>query len=337
MKKIYLFLMSSLLLLALLTASGCQKAPEEKKKEILLCSSLGEHATRVLVEGFTAATGIRVKVEYLPGSTTEKRMDFLSARNYDCWLGGTAEEYNLAGQHKLLEKYIVKDSQKIPAELSNKQGEWTSLYLSHIALISNKNKLKEKGIYAPEKWGELLHPSLRKEIAIPDCHLGGASFGMITSLWQLKGKEQALSYAAKLHGQLPLYTSSLDEAVNLVYRGEKTTAVVPIGYALVLEEKHSHLFATIVRDANRNMLTGVALLKSGPNKVEAQNFMDFLLSDAGVDLLAKNQLNYMWPVTRNPYKDGRSRLLGRIHTPVDDLNWTATYKEEIIRQWLQAK
>lgn len=334
MKKIVLAFLSGLLLL--LFVCGCQNTPKENKKEILLCSSLGESATKLLVDNFSATKGVQVKVEYLPSGSTESRLNFLSSKNFDCWLGGTAEEYNLAGQQKLLEKYIVKDSHKIPTELSNKQGEWTSLYLSHIAFISNKHKLKEKGLYAPETWEELLVPGFYKELAIPDCKLGGASFGMVTSLWQLKGKEQALNYGARLHKQLPVYTKALDEAVDMVYRGEKTIAIVPIGYALILEEKHPHLFATIVRDANRNMLTGVALLKNGTNQAGTKEFMDYLMSSASIEVLEKNNLHYMWQVTQ-PYKAGRSDLLGKIKTPVDDLNWTATYKDEIIKQWLETR
>ena len=337
MKKIILALLSSVLILLLLLVCGCQKEQKKAAKEMLLCSSLGETVTDLLVKDFTKSTGIKVQVEYLPAGSAEKRMQFLTSKNFDCWLGGTAEEYNLAGQNKLLERYVVKDFRRIPVELSNKQGDWTSLYLSHIALLSNKNNLQNKGIYAPETWTELLNPSLKGEIVIPDFKLGGASFGMITSIWQLKGKEQALSYAAKLHQQQPLYTATVDEAVEQVYKGTKTIAVVPISYALVLEEKHPHLFATIVRDANRNMLTGAALLKNGNSREEAQNFMDYLMSEAAIQVLANNRLYYLWHVTKNPYKDGRQDLLGKIQTPVDDLNWTATYKEEIIRQWLEAK
>lgn len=335
MKKINFYLLIGLLLLLLLLC-GCRKEESAKTKELLLCSSLGEQVTDILVNNFHKKTGIKVVVEYLPGGSTETRVKFLEARNFDCWLGGTAEEYNIAGQHKLLEKYMVKDSQSIPAELSNKQGEWTCLYLNHIAFISNKNKLREKGVYAPETWEELLSSCYRRELAIPDCRLGGASFGMITSIWQLKGKEQALNYGGRLHRQLPIYTKSVDEAVDMVYRGEKTLAVVPLSYALVLEEKHPHLFATVVRDANRNMLTGVSLLKNGQNKLEAQSFMDYLMSKEGVEVLEKNNLHYLWHVTQKSGKDGR-KLLGRINTPVDDLNWTATYKDEIIRQWLETK
>lgn len=44
---------------------------------------------------------------------------------------------------------------------------------------------------------------------------------MITSIWQMRGKEQAMAYAAKLNAQQPVYTKGFGEAVDLVYIGKK--------------------------------------------------------------------------------------------------------------------
>ena len=337
MHKSILKIVALLLCMLILVICGCQSKPKEIKKELLLCSSLDEKTTRILAEGFQRKSNVKVTIEYLPGGSLETRLKFLTSKNFDCWLGGTAEEYNIAGQQKLLQRYIAKDYYRVPVELRNKQGDWTPLYLSHIALISNKELLREKGVYAPQTWDELLAPAFKDELAIPDFKLGGASFGMLTSIWQLKGKNSALQYAMNFNRQHPIYTGSVAEAVDLVYKGEKTVAVIPVGYALILESQHKHLFATVVKDANRNMLSGAAVLRTTQNEQQAQGFLDYLMSEEGTNALSENGLRYLWHVTQNPYKDGREDLIGKVQVPVDDLNWTATYKDEIIRQWLEMK
>jgi len=260
-------------------------------------------------------------------------LDYLRKHRFDVWLGGTSEEYFMADEQHILQPYIAKESYKVPAELRNRTGQWTSLYLSYIALLSNKNNLHAYGLYAPETWDELLAPQLKDELAIADFDLGGASFGMITSIWQMRGKEQAMAYAAKLNAQQPVYTKGFGEAVDLVYIGKKTVAIVPLDYALQMEARHRHLFATVVKDANRTMLTGAAIMRSAAHPDQARAFLDYLMSDAGVELLPANGYHYMWHVKKYPYNDGRRELIGNVRVPVDDLSWTSVYKSEIIRQW----
>lgn len=334
-----IFLKIFTLVLALALLAGCAKndAPQAKQKQLLLCSSMGKKITELFASSYGKATGTQVKINYLPAGTQQERLDYLRQNKFDIWLGGTSEEYFLADEQKILQPYIVKEAYKVPAELRNRTGQWTSLYLSYIAFLSNKNNLHAYGLYAPERMEELLAPQLKDELALADFNLGGASYGLITSLWQLRGREEALAYAAKLNAQEPEYTQGFGEAVDKVYIGKKTVAVVPLDYALRLERQHSHLFATVVQDANRNMLTCAAIMRNAEHVDEAKAFLDYLMSDEGMELLPENGYNYIWHVKKYPYNDGRRELLGNVSVPVDDLGWTAGSKSEIIRQWLKAK
>lgn len=293
--------------------------------------------TLTLTKDFQKKSNVKINIHYLPSGDFKQRQRFMEQNKGDIWLGGTSEEYFMANQAGILVPYQAKEAYKIPANMRSKQGEWTSLYLRYIALISNRNNLQELGLYAPTKWEELLDPELKNELAIPDPQLGGASFGMLTSIWQLKGKEEALAYAAKLKKQEPVYTKYISECIDQVYSGRKTIGVLPLDLALILEEKHEHLFATVVKDANRNLITGVAILKTSNNPTEAQQFIDYLMSDASEKALLANGYRNMWPVKNYPFNDGRRELIGDIQVPTDDLVWTGTYKSEIIRKWMEVE
>lgn len=325
-----------LILIAALVA-GCGKNTDEKPKELYLCSSLGKVMTEDLVNDYTAATKTKVHITYLPAGNMQERLDYLRQHKFDCWLGGTVEEYYMANKQSVLQPYITKEAYKVPAELRSRRGEWTSLYLSYIALLSNKNNLRNYGLYAPESWHEFLAPQLQDEIAIPNLALGGASYGMVTSIWQLQGKEKALEFAAQLNKQRPFYAAVPGEAIDMVYIGKKTVAVVPMAYALMMEGRHGHLFATVPKDANRTMITGAAIMKNARNEEQAQMFLDYLMSDESINELNRKGYPYIWHVKYYPYNDGRRELIGNVKVPVDDLNWTAAYKSEIIKQWLNAQ
>lgn len=335
MRKSFIYKIICLLCLLVLV-SGCAKKNSAADKELVLCSSMGKRQTELIADAYNKSTDVKVKINYLPSGTQKERFDYLRQHKFDVWLGGTSEEYYMADEQNILQPYITKEAYKVPAELRNRTGQWTSLYLNYIAFLSNKNNLRAYGLYAPETWSELLNPQLKNEIVLADFNLGGASYGMLTSIWQLRGKEEALRFAAKMNAQQPTYTKGFGEAVDMVYIGKKTVAVVPLDYALLMETRHRHLFATIVKDANRNMLTGAAVMRSAVNTAEARNFLDYLMSDEGMDVLPINGYHYMWHVKKYPYNDGRKELIGNVQVPVDDLGWTSEYKNEIINKWLKA-
>ena len=85
------------------------------------------------------------------------------------------------------------------------------------------------------------------------------------------------------------------------------------------------------------MLTCAAIMRNAEHVEEARAFLDYLMSDEGMELLPDNGYHYIWHVKKYPYNDGRRELLGNISVPVDDLGWTASSKSEIIRAWLNAK
>lgn len=340
MKKVIV----ALLLLTIMLVSGCAENTKTKKVDangapkltLNLCSSMSEAVTKLLVEDYSKKQGVEVNVKYLPKGSFADRMDFLCDNKFDCWLGGTAEECYLADQQSLLSPYKPQEFYKMPAELRSRQGQWTSVYLEYIAFISNTSKLRDNGLYAPDTWQELLLPEFEHEIVMPDFVNGGASYGMVTSIWQLRGKETALKFAADLNKQGIVYTDTLDEAVEKVNTGEKMVAVVPLRTAILLETKHKHLFATVVKDANRNLLNCVAVMNKAENLNEAHSFVDYLISDDSEALLRSKGYHYIWHAKNYPYNDGRKELIGNVKVPVDDLSWTAVEKNEIISQWLKA-
>ncbi|MBR4958118.1 MAG: hypothetical protein IKY55_01715 [Phascolarctobacterium sp.] len=113
-------------------------------------------------------------------------------------------------------------------------------------------------------------------------------------------------------------------------------AVVPLRTAILLETKHKHLFATVVKDANRNLLNCVAVMNKADNLEEARSFVDYLISDDSEALLRSKGYHYIWHAKNYPYNDGRKELIGNVKVPVDDLSWTAVEKNDIISQWMKA-
>jgi hypothetical protein len=145
--------------------SGCSSNIKEEQKSIKICSSLNETMTDILAEDFAKQQNVKVEVRHLPAGNLDERLNFLREGKFDVWLGGTPEEYYLAGEQKMLRSYRPREAYKVPAEMRENQWRWTGLYVDYIGFLTNRDRLRELGLYAPETWDELLKPELWEGMA----------------------------------------------------------------------------------------------------------------------------------------------------------------------------
>ena len=192
--------------------------------------------------------------------------------------------------------------------------------------------MKKLGIEPPSSWDELLQPVLHNEIVMADPVTGGPPYGLITSLWQLRGREAALQYAGSLRTQQVLYLPTEAKAGYEVYLGSKAVAVMSLRHALALEREHPFLYAVPVRDGNKNMITAAAILKNGEKRKEAERFMEYLFSKEAMQIMREYQINQLADVLNDKNKYGDIGIV-----PNDDLRWMAGEKQALIKEWLNAK
>lgn len=162
MRKVIIYILTLLTLLA----AGCG-SEQPQPKELQLCSSMGTKLTEVIADSYSKAAGVKVNISYLPGGTQQERLDYLRKHRFDVWLGGTSEEYFMADEQHILQPYIAKESYKVPAELRNRTGQWTSLYLSYIALLSNKTICMPTVCMLRKPGMSFWHRSLRMSWRLP--------------------------------------------------------------------------------------------------------------------------------------------------------------------------
>ena len=331
MKRIYIL---TCLLLGLALFSGCSSQKQDKPAEgvIRVCSSMNRNLSEALISDFANKTGILVEFDPLVATTLQQRLELLENSKIDVWAGGSAEEYYMAAERDLLVPYLSSGAADIPPQYMDRDGRWSPLSVDYIALLSNQDNMRKLGIDAPVTWDELLQPVLHNEIVMADPGIGGAPYGMITSLWQLRGEEMALKFAGSLRTQRVLYLSTATKSGYEVYLGRKSVAVTSLHHAQALEKEHRFLYAAPVRDGNKNMITAAAILKNGENKKAAERFVDYLYSKEAQQIMREYGMKPLLDGLREKRKTDELRLI-----PNDDLRWTAGQKQELIRAWLNAK
>ena len=296
---------------------------------LTVVSSMGLDRTRTLAQAFADQTGIVVQLEELPAEPLSLRLQFLSNQPADIWLGGTAEEYYQADKQRYLQSYQAAAALALPAEFKDRTNRWTPIAVDYLALLTNREKARRLHIPVLTGLAELIQPVLYKDIIMTRPENGGASFSLITTVWQWWGKEQALDFAGRLRTQEVAYVLSDEEAALAVYQGKKTVALLPLSYARSLQREHRELAARPLQDCNAAQVMGAALLKSAPHPAAAGQFLDFLLSPAGQKLVTESGL----------IAPGTPLTVGGEAVPLvhKDLAWTGSYKTEIINTWLNAR
>lgn len=331
MKK-FCVLLLALLCLLILEGCGSQKQDSPSEGVVRVCSSMNRNLSKALVEDFANKTGIMVEFDPLVATSLPQRLDLLGVSKVDVWMGGSAEEYYMAAERDMLEPYLPLGASNISPKYMDRDARWVPLSIDYIALLSNRNNMNRLGIEPPASWDELLQPVLHNEIAMADLATGGPSYGLITSLWQLRGQEAALRFAGALRTQQVQYLPTEAKAGYEVYLGRKAVAVMSLHHALALEREHSFLYAAPVRDGNKNMITAAAILKTGAKRKAAERFMEYLYSKEAMQIMREYHLNPLADMVmdKNRYND-----IGTV--PNDDLRWMAGEKQELIKKWLNAK
>lgn len=321
-------------LIGLLLLSGCEPQTGEQPgvRSVNICSSMNQDLSKALINDFAERTGVMVEFDPLVPLDLQQRLDILENSKIDIWLGGFAEEYYMAAERKMLASYLPKSASNLAPQYMDRNSRWLPLSVDYIALLSNRRNMDKLGIKAPETWDELLQPVLYKEVAMAKPETGGASFGQITSLWQLRGQEAAMKYAGVLRTQEVSYLPTDAKAGYEVYCGNKSVAVLPLRYAQALEKEHRFLYAAAVKDGNKNMITGAAILAKGIHKEESRRFMEYLLSPEAAQIMRAHGIRPLGEMLR---QEGAQRE--KLLFPNDDLYWIAVRKQELIKDWLNAK
>ena len=322
------------LLLLLLCVSGCgmQKQEQPAGGMIRVCSSMNRAVSEALINDFADKYGIVVEFDPLVATSLQQRLELLNKSKVDVWMGGSAEEYYMAGDRDMLVPFLPKSAANIPPKYMDRDGRWVPLTVDYIAFLSNRRNMHRLGVEPPETWDALLQPVLHNEVAMADPATGGASYGMITSLWQLRGMEQALKFAGEIRTQQIQYLPTEAKAGYEVYLGRKSIAVMSLRHALALEKEHDFLYSAPVQDGNKNMITAVAILKRGENPNAAQRFIEYLFSKDALRIMRERG---MYPLLDEMAMKNMADTPGLI--PSDDLLWMAGQKQELIKAWVNAK
>ena len=236
---------------------------------------------------FKKDTGITV--EYLSMSSGEVLSRVRAEKGKpigDVWFGGGVDSFIAAKADGLLEQYVPKGAQAIPAQFRDKDGYWTGVSLVTVSFIVNREVCREKGVEIPQTWQDLLNPAFKGEILMSNPSISGTAYTILTGILQTMGVEKGWEYLDKLNTQIPYYAKRGSEPPKKAALGEVMVGLSPGTYEELAKEGYP-VTGVLPKDGTPWWPAPAAIFKGTKRLKEAKAFMDWCTSRKGQEILKK--------------------------------------------------
>jgi iron(III) transport system substrate-binding protein len=193
-------------------------------------SAIDEPTTTSLLGAFTKTfPGVRAEaIAYAPPEELETRLRIeLRSRKADVLLGGASAHHDILGRDGFLEAYLSAPAAQISARLKEPTGMWTGWYEDVLGLVVNSALIaRELGGKRPATWDDLLDPSWKGRLLIPDPALTDAGFAFLATQYFRFDRDdgKTLDYLRALHPNVLQYPRDQATGIAMVARGDAAGA-----------------------------------------------------------------------------------------------------------------
>jgi iron(III) transport system substrate-binding protein len=235
-----------------------------------------------LAKGFTAQSGIKVGVFQgttgavmgrIEAEASNPKVDVVISASWD-----TADDFNSRGW---LVPYQSANAAKVPDFLKSSGAVAQSV--SALAIVWNSTSKTPK----PADWTDLTKPEYKNLVTIPDPAQSGSSYELVAALQAKYGWK--LFQDLKANGAIVAGANA--DALNPVLQGAKAAVFGAVDY-IALDEKANGEPVEVIFPASGTIIAArpTLILKWSKQQGEAEKFVDYMLSDAGQAMMAKDQL-----------------------------------------------
>ncbi|MBK3745565.1 ABC transporter substrate-binding protein [Paraburkholderia aspalathi] len=185
--------------------------------------------------------------------------------------------------YKTIEPYKSDAVGAIPDKFRDKDDKWFAVTGYMAALCVNNERLKSKGLKMPTSWADLLDPSFKGEVVMPNPASSGTGYLQIDSLIQMMGEEKGWEFLDKLDKNVAQYIKSGSKPCNVASMGEFTVGASFELRAIKNIAEGYPITMVIPSEGAGNELEGNALVATSKHKEAAKKFLDWTASKEAAD------------------------------------------------------
>jgi iron(III) transport system substrate-binding protein len=179
---------------------------------------------------------------------------------------------------KILGRYESPSRAPYPAQ--GKGAYYTNMNYAFRIFSYNPRKLPRKDV--PRSWEDLLQPKWKSEILFDE-----SSLEEVVSLIAVWGKEKTADYFGKLSRQQLLIRVGRDTTSQMMMAGEAPLAVTTYAYNSESLKAQNAPIDWVAQDLIPTLMYPLTMARNAPHPYSAALFYDYLLSEQGQRLIAK--------------------------------------------------
>ncbi len=271
------------------TAAASDEGP------LVIYSGRSEDLVAPLIGDFTEETGIDVEVRY--GSTAEQAQLLLTegeASPAHVFLSQEAGALGLLEDQGMLTELPAETIASVAEGFSSGDNQWVGITGRARAVAYDSETVTEEE--APATIADMVDPKWRGQIGVAP---GNASFlAFVTALRVTEGEDAAREWLQKLAANEPKTYKKNGDILEAVDKGEIKVGLINHYYWYsAAAEKGTDMRAQLKFGEPGDLAalvnaTGVGILAKGEGRADAQEFVDYLLSEAGQTYFAEETFEY---------------------------------------------
>jgi iron(III) transport system substrate-binding protein len=288
------------LLLGVTVLAGCGGGTSAAVPSITLYNGQHVQTTAALVSAFEKQTGIHVNVRNDDEDVFANQIVQEGSRSpADVVYTENSPPLEFLQEHGLLSVVHASTRSLVAASYSSPRREWVGVSARSSVMVYNTDLLKADQL--PRSVMDLAEPRWRGKLALAP---GETDFQpIVTSIALRYGKAAALTWlqAVKANAASHIYPDN-ETLTDMVNRGQAAIGIINhyywyrLSYDVGASQMHSAIAYFAPGDAGWVIdVSGAAVLKSSQHQKAAQQFLAFLVSRAGQEIIADGQ-SYEYPL-----------------------------------------
>lgn len=299
-------------------------------EKLTIVTSFPQDLTQVFEDAFEKANpDIDLEILKKKTSSAIKYIKETSSNNQtDLFWASAPDAFEVLKDSKLLQKYEVKAS-SIPEKIGSfpihdPEGYYKGFAAAGYGIMWNTRYIKAKKLPAPTSWVDLEKPEYFGHVGMSAPSRSGTTHLTVETILQSEGWDQGWATLKRMSGNFKSVTERSFGVPDGVNSGNFGLGIV-IDFFGLSSQGAGFPVEFIYPKGTALVPANIGIISNAPNKAAAERFIDYLLSDAGQELLLDPKIRRL-PVNPdiyakapqgfpNPFKD--EALKSALHFDLD--------------------
>src|SRR5437762_10942859 len=281
MRRLLMLLVAGLLVLPVGAPPG-----DTAEDRLVVYTAYEENELKTFWEQFKKdLPDLAAKAQYIRGSTgpTMARVEAEKANPQADVIWGVFNDYLTGAALKgLLEPYVAKDSQAIPARFKHPENMWQGVTLLAVGFAVNRKKMEELRLTPPRAWADLLDARYKGHIVMSNPSTSGTAYLLLASHAARLGEDKLWQYYDALDKNLAQVTKSGGAPGHMAVSGE-TPIGVALGYEVEVAKKQgAPIDVSWPSDGVPSTFEAHGRVKGAKNPQNAGRFLDWAVANSAM-------------------------------------------------------